>query len=152
FSPLRYANADNWMIELRPYQTDDAEALRQVYLSKKRAPLYVLPTGGGKTVVVAYIIAATVARGNRVLMVAHRRELITQASRKLRENGVKHAVCMPGHGACARDTVVVGSVQTVVRRLPQLGLFRLIVVDEGHHATSASYRTILAAQPQAQLL
>lgn len=140
------------MIELRDYQVELVERLRVSYRSGKRAPIMVCSTGSGKTVMFAHITAAAAAIGHRTLILAHRRELVKQASDKLTKFDVQHTICMSGYGACSRDTVVVGSVQTVARRLPQLGLFQLIVADESHHATAAQWRAVLAAQPQARLL
>lgn len=139
-------------IQLRPYQVEAVEALRAAYKAGSKAPILVMPTGAGKTLAFSYITQGAAARGNRTLILAHRRELITQASNKLSAFGVEHALCMPGHGASASRTVVVGSVQTVVRRLDRLGEFQLIILDEAHHARASSYATILAAQPRARLL
>lgn len=90
-------------------------------------------------------------RGRSVLVVAHRRELIRQASRKLADLDVPHGIIAPGHTK-TRDPMQVGSVQTVARRLDTLPPFDLIVVDEAHHAVAGSYSVLIAAQPRARLL
>lgn len=139
-------------LPLRPYQTAAEERLLATYRFGKRAPIYMLPTGGGKTVLFADIARRAAARGNRVLILVHRDTLMDQASDKLNDLGLMHAICAPGYHASARDNVMVGSVQTVVRRLSELGEFQLIIIDECHHSRARSWATILAAQPRARLL
>jgi DNA repair protein RadD len=75
-------------VKLRPYQERAIEALRAEYARGKRAPVLVLPTGAGKTVVASEIIRSAVSRGRRVLFLAHRAELITQSVAKLEAAGV----------------------------------------------------------------
>ncbi|MGD0107541.1 MAG: DEAD/DEAH box helicase [Rhodopila sp.] len=134
---------------LRPYQAAALDLLRDAYRQGARAPLFVLPTAGGKTIVFAAIAAAAVAKGRRVLVLAHRRELIRQASAKLTAAGVPHGVIAPGFPLTA-DPVQVASVQTLTRR--QVPMFHFAVIDEAHHAVSATYRRILAALEAAKLL
>lgn len=141
------------MIQLRSYQAEAVERLRDAYRRGARAPLLVLPTGGGKTVVFSHIAAAAVAKGRSVLVLVHRRELIRQASEKLTAAGVAHSIIAPGHATTA-DAVQVASVQTLARRLEQMRQAppRLIVVDEAHHAVAGQWRAILDAFPEAHIL
>ncbi len=141
------------MIQLRDYQSRAVEAVRDAYRNGARAPLLVAPTGAGKTVMFSYVASSTAARGNRVLILAHRRELIRQASRKLRETGVPHGIIAPGHTA-TRDAVQVASVQTLGRRLsdPRYEAPDLIVIDEAHHAVAGQWATVCQAYPNARLL
>jgi DNA repair protein RadD len=76
--------------ELRPYQHEAIDRIRAAIAAGHRRILLVVPTGGGKTVISAAMIAGTVKRGRRSLFLAHRRELITQASAKLYAAGVDH--------------------------------------------------------------
>jgi DNA repair protein RadD len=138
-------------VSLRPYQQATVDAARTAYSAGKRAPIVVLPTGGGKTIVFSAIAHAALARGKRILILAHRRELIRQASQKLTDAGVNHGIIAPGFTP-SRDAVQVGSVQTVARRLDELGEFDLIIIDEAHHSIAGQYRKIIEAQPQARLL
>lgn len=136
-------------MELRPYQAEAVEAVMGQFASGARRTLLVLPTGCGKTVVFASVAERFVERGGRVLVLAHRGELLEQAADKIA------AVCGLG---CAVEkaeqtsqgswfSVVVGSVQTLMRtkRLEAFSPdhFDLVVVDEAHHATSDSYQVIL---------
>ena len=111
--------------------------------------LLVLPTGCGKTIVFASITADRVSAGDRVLILAHRGELLEQAADKLRQAvGLGCAVEKAGESCLGSwFRVVVGSVQTLMRekRLEQFppDYFGTIVIDEAHHAVSDSYRRIL---------
>ena len=138
-------------VQLRSYQADALDLVRASYGRRRRSPLLVMATGAGKTVTFAAIVEGAVRRGKRVLIVAHRRELIRQASRKLTDAAVTHGIIAPGHTA-TRDPVQVASVQTVARRLDTLPSFDLIVIDEAHHAVAGSYSVLIAAQPGARLL
>jgi len=139
-------------IILRPYQVEDIERLRDAFRQGAKAPLYQLSTGGGKTVVFSHVIKSAIAKGTRVLVLAHRRELIKQASAKLTELGVPHGIVAADmdrdHGA----QVIVASIQTVARRLATLPQVGLIVIDEAHHAVATTWTQLLASQPNARLL
>lgn len=135
------------MIEDRPYQTACGVAIRDSWREGLRAPLVSIPTGGGKTVIFAKLPdeADVKARG-RMLAIAHRFELIEQAANKIRlaNPGLRVGVVMGDRDEVGAD-VVVGSVQTLRNpaRLARLRNVGTVVVDEAHHATAPSYRTIL---------
>lgn len=116
-------------ISLRDYQSRDVDRLRQAYRSGFRAPLYVLSTGGGKTIIFSYIARQAAARGNRVLILVHRQELLRQSSDSLEALGVDHGLVAPGR-SYSGDRVQVASVQTLVRRLGKVPAPDLIIVDE----------------------
>jgi DNA repair protein RadD len=137
--------------ELRDYQTQGVDALRAEYRSGRRAPLYQLPTGGGKTMVFAYITHSAVARGKRVWILVHRQELLAQASETLTRWGVPHG-CISPHYPTTDYTVQIASVQTLVRRMHRYPAPDLIVVDEAHHAVAGTWRRILNTYPQAVTL
>ncbi|MFA7333640.1 MAG: DEAD/DEAH box helicase [Kiritimatiellia bacterium] len=136
---------------LRPYQSRDVERLRGSYRSERRAPLYVLPTGGGKTAVFSYIAMGARERGRRAMILVHRQELLTQASSSLARLGVDHGIISPRYTQ-TRQAVQIASVQTLVGRLGNQTPPDLIIVDEAHHATAKSYREIIAAYPKAKVL
>jgi len=140
-------------VDLRDYQQTAVDHVRDAYRSGARAPLLVLPTGGGKTVVFSHVAANAAGRGNTVLILVHRRELIRQASAKLRDAGVPHGIIAPGHTP-TRDACQVASVQTLGRRLsdPRYPVPSLIIIDEAHHAVAGQWATICAAYPEARLL
>ena len=72
------------MMQLRPYQSEAVTAIRREWSEGKQRTLLVLPTGGGKTVVMSKVAEGAVREGGRVLIMAHRGELLTQAADKLR--------------------------------------------------------------------
>jgi DNA repair protein RadD len=139
-------------LELRPYQTVDIERLRDQFRQGAKAPLYQLSTGGGKTVVFSHVIQQAVAKGTRVLVLAHRRELIKQASDKLDTLGVPHGIVAAGLDRDHDAQVIVASIQTVARRLNTLPQFGLVVIDEAHHAVASTWAKLLESQPNARLL
>lgn len=139
---------------LRPYQIAAVAGARAAFAAGHRSALIVLPTGTGKTVVFADIARRVVERGGRVLVLAHRSELLDQAAGKLRAVGIEPGL-EQGGSVAAGQSVILGSVQTLRgRRLAKLALepLRLLVIDEAHHAAAASYRAILDAFPAALVL
>jgi len=134
---------------LRPYQQQAVERLRNELRAGHRCLLLVAPTGAGKTVIACEIVRSAVAKGKRVLFLAHRRELISQPSAKLTEIGIPHGIIMAGH-APKPALVQVASVQTIVRR--EVPASDLVIVDEAHHVRAQSYEAILAKCPGAVVL
>lgn len=128
------------------------DRLRAAYREGKRAPLFVLPTGGGKTFTFAYMSKGAAALGNRVLILVHRQELLKQASRSLSSLGLHHGLIAPGfHGE--RDQVAVASVQTLDRRLKKTAVdFDFVIIDEAHHVAAGTWARVLAHFSKAQLL
>ncbi|MFN5119683.1 MAG: DEAD/DEAH box helicase, partial [Cyanobacteriota bacterium] len=102
---------------LRPYQQESIASIRAEYRAGCRRVLFVLPTGGGKTVVFSHIAQQAAGRGNRVLILVHRVELLDQACRSLAAMGVAHAAIAAGRPMDLTQLVQVASVQTVARRL-----------------------------------
>lgn len=133
------------VLALRPYQHEALAAIRAAYAAGVRRPLVVLPTGAGKTVVFAHLIRDL---PGRALVLAHRDELIGQAADKL---GQVDPTAIIGRVQAEWDEwrapTVIASVQSLAQpgRLSryQRGHFSTIVVDEAHHATAKTYRTIL---------
>jgi len=138
-------------MRLRPYQSQGIDRLRAAYAQGARAVLCVAPTGAGKTVVASEIIRQAVAKGTRVLFLAHRTELIDQCAGKLQENAVEHGVIQGTRPQRPEAPVQVASVQTLARR-QQIPDVDLIVTDECHHQTAASYQRITGRYPDARLL
>jgi len=133
-------------LTLRPYQEQAITAVEEALRRGVRRPLIVLPTGTGKTVVFASLIAR---RGGSALVLAHRDELLRQAAEKLKVADPTLGLGVGFVQAGRDDTrapVIVGSVQTLARqsrlaRLPRW--FDTVVVDEAHHAGARSYRRII---------
>jgi DNA repair protein RadD len=139
-------------MQLRGYQERAIDALRSAMQQGARAPLLCLPTGGGKTVILATIAAQAAARGRHVLILVHRRELIHQTASKLQWAGLDHGIIAAGHPA-SNHPVQVASVQTLVRRLSRMAWQpSLVIIDEAHHAAAGSWRQILEHWPDAYRL
>lgn len=135
--------------ELRPYQQQARERIHAEWENGHTRTLLVLPTGTGKTIVFASVAADQVRAGDRVLILAHRGELLEQAADKLqRSTGLVSAV-EKADATCLNTwfRVVVGSVQTLQRtaRLERFShdYFGTIIIDEAHHAITDGYRRIL---------
>lgn len=145
-------------MELRPYQETARQKVQEEWEEGKKRTLLVLPTGTGKTIVFSKIIEDRVKKGERVLVIAHRGELLEQASDKLyKSTGLKTATekaKQTSLGSFYR--VVVGSVQTLQRekRLNQFPpeYFDTIVIDEAHHAISDGYQRVLQHFEDANVL
>ena len=135
--------------ELRPYQQQARDRIHAEWDAGHTRTMLVLPTGTGKTIVFASVAADQVRAGDRVLILAHRGELLEQAADKLqRSTGLVSAV-EKAESTCLDSwfRVVVGSVQTLQRtarleRFPQ-DYFGTIIIDEAHHAITDGYRRIL---------
>lgn len=145
-------------MELRPYQEEAKKAIFEQWENGTRRTLLVLPTGCGKTIVFAKVTEDCVRRGDRVLILAHRGELLDQAADKIhRSTGLGCAV-EKAEESCQGSwfRIVVGSVQTLMRekRLSQFpeDYFDTIIVDEAHHCISDSYQRVLQHFPEANVL
>lgn len=141
------------MIQPRDYQEAVIVDVRTEIRNGKRYILVVLSTGAGKTVIFSYIAKNAAEKGKRVLILAHRDQLIKQASRKLRDYGVRHGIIMAGYTPDPASKVQVASVQTLTRRLGKIRFKPdIIIIDEAHLSAAKSYRDILAAYPDAIVL
>lgn len=139
-------------LTLRPYQQRAVHDLRLAFRDGARAPLLVLPTGGGKTICMAEILRGIADRGRSAIVLVHRRELITQSSQKLALAGVEHGIIAAGTQPTDHP-IQVASVQTLVRRLEQVNATPdLIVIDEAHHATAGSWKRVMDHWPDAHRL
>ena len=145
-------------MELRPYQEEAKNAIFEQWKKGTRRTLLVLPTGCGKTIVFAKVTEDCVRHGNRVLVLAHRGELLDQAADKIRKTTGLGCAVEKAEESCQGSwfRIVVGSVQTLMRekRLNQFpeDYFNTIIVDEAHHCISDSYQRVLKHFPDANVL
>lgn len=137
-------------MNLRPYQQEAVDAVLAEWDEQGRdKTLLVLPTGTGKTVVFSKVTEERVRQGDRVLILAHRGELLDQAADKLyKVTGLRCAVEKAEQTSLGSwYRVTVGSVQTLMREKRLAGFshdyFGTIIIDEAHHCISDSYQTIL---------
>lgn len=136
-------------IDPRPYQQKAAAAIHREWDAGNKKTLVVMPTGTGKTIVFASIVNDQVAKGEHVLILAHREELLQQASDKLKMvTGLETALEKAQSSALDSDKmVVVASVQTLSKqnrlmKYPR-DYFGTIIIDEAHHTAAKTYKGIL---------
>ena len=145
-------------MELRPYQAEARQAVHAEWDAGRSRTLLVLPTGTGKTVVFAAVAEDCVRAGQRVLVLAHRGELLAKAADKIyTATGLRCALEQAGHSSLGSPLrITVGSVQTLgqPKRLERFdpGHFGCIIIDEAHHAVTGSYRRVLDRFAAARVL
>ena len=127
------------------------DGFRSAYLAGHRRVLGQLPTGGGKGRLLGHMTRAVAAKNKRIVVMAHRAELVEQICSNLDDEDVPHGRIMPGW-PMARYPVLVGMVQTIVRRLEHLPVPDLLLVDEAHHAAAGQYVKIAEAWSSARIL
>lgn len=143
---------------LRPYQLNAVKAVHKEWDSGNKNTLVVMPTGTGKTIVFSQIVKDQVAKGEKVLILAHREELLKQAADKLKaSSGMESALEKAANTSIGSGLdVVVGSVQTLRQksRLEKFSkdYFGTIIIDEAHHSAADSYKNILEYFNQAKVL
>lgn len=136
-------------MELRPYQQAAKAAIFTEWEKGNKKTLLVLPTGTGKTIVFAKVAEECVKNGERVLIMAHRAELLEQAADKIKKATGLICSVEKAEQSCLGSwyRVVVGSVQSLTRekRLQQFNddYFDTIIIDEAHHVLSDSYQNVL---------
>lgn len=145
-------------MELRPYQKESKAAVFEQWRSGIRRTLLVLPTGCGKTIVFAKITEDCVQNGDRVLILAHRGELLEQAADKIAKATGLGCATEKAEQSCLGSwfRITVGSVQSLMResrlkRFPE-DYFNTIIIDEAHHCISDSYQRVLNHFPDAKVL
>ncbi len=145
-------------MELRPYQEAAKTAIQAEWAKGNGKTLLVLPTGTGKTIVFTKLAEDCVRDGERVLILAHRGELLDQAANKLSQATGLGCAVEKAEDTCLGSwyRVVVGSVQSLMRetrlsRFP-VDFFDTIIVDEAHHCISDSYQRVLGHFDQAKVL
>lgn len=117
-------------MNLYPYQQELVKKIREAYLQGYKAPCVVSPCGSGKSIVIAEIAKMTAEKGNRVLFLVHRKELVDQIKGTFKKAGIDPYLSQ------------VGMVQTISRRLGKIKTPGLIITDENHHALANTYRKI----------
>ena len=145
-------------MELRPYQKEAKTAVLSQWEQGNSKTLLVLPTGCGKTIVFAKIAEDRVRNGERVLILAHRGELLEQAADKILNACGLGCAVEKAEESCIGSwyRITVGSVQSLMRekRLAQFSkdYFNTIIIDEAHHSISDSYQKILGYFDEAKVL
>lgn len=136
--------------KLRPYQLDGINRIFTAWREGKRSALFQMPTGTGKTVILSEIVRRGHEQQRKILIVAHRKELIEQIVSKLKHYGVEAGIIMAGIKPYFSKIVQVASIQTLSRRdHPEANL---IIIDECHHAKASSYKRLWSIYPDAKFL
>lgn len=138
--------------QLRPYQKEAVEAVTKYWLyhtGDRLTPVVVLPTGTGKSTVIARLADLAASMGLRVVMLAHRAELLDQmiASVEAVAPGKHSTGFVQGQRGGANARIVAASFQTLAAnpdRLASLGRRDVVLVDEMHHSAAPSYAQVLA--------
>ena len=137
------------VMNLRPYQNEAVSAIEEEWQEGRKKTLLVLPTGCGKTIVFCKIAENRVKMGDRVLILAHRDELLSQAADKLQKSTGLMTAKEKAEESCLGSwfRVVVGSVQSMMRenrlnKFPE-DYFSTIIIDEAHHCLTDSYQRVL---------
>ena len=139
--------------ELRDYQVDLVQRARWCYRQGIRKVLLTAPPGAGKTTIFSFVISGAAAKGYQCCVIAHRTELIDQASKRLDEYGIPHGVIMAKHPRTdPYQNVQVASIDTLRRRLNWWGKFKFIVIDEAHRSLAPTYFDFVKAHPLAWVL
>lgn len=146
------------MTELWPFQIDVADRVGALRSAGTTLILIVAPTGSGKTVIASELVRRELEREGRVLFVAHRRELISQAQAKLyRLAKIDSGIILAGYPPRPSEPVQIGSVQTFHARVIRGNAIEkppatLVLVDEAHHVRAKTYRDIIAAYSDATII
>ena len=146
---------------LRDYQIEICESVREAF-KKHRSVMMQMPTGTGKTVVLASLVQQFLDKSLeltdqhcQVLIVAHRIELTEQMGEHLRRYGIEYGVIAGGRKTKEAEPVIVASIQTLSSQLSSLSSLlspSLIIIDEAHHAVAKTYRQLWDVWPEARFL
>ena len=139
-------------IQLRDYQQEAIDRVRQQFQKGKKKICFQLSTGGGKTIIAAFMIQNAIKKGLKVLFLVHLKELIQQTSDKIALLDVDHGIICQGYAPYQAECQLA-MVQTFARRLETNKFVPdLIIVDEFHHCTSNTYKKVVEAFPNAKLV
>lgn len=150
-------------IELRDYQ-DRSVLLITTAMRTYRSVLYTLPTACGKTVIAARIVANALREGQRVLFVAHRREIILQTAKKFVDDGIREediGVLLGEEPSLRRPDapIQIASIQFIGRGLlkgeidpKRLPPATMVVFDEAHRSAAPNYLAVAGQYPDATIL
>jgi DNA repair protein RadD len=139
------------MIQLRGYQTELVTLARSEVSHGRLKVLVVLPTGGGKTFVMADIAKRAVEKGVKILCLMHRRQLVDQMRDRFQEYGLNTGIIMAGVDPDLGQPIQIGTIQTYRRRIRldstgQRGCFvdaSIVMIDEAHRSLSKTYQRVL---------
>jgi DNA repair protein RadD len=143
-------------IVLHAFQQDAIDKIRTKIAEGHRRIILVAPTGSGKTIIASEVVARAVKKYSRVLLLAHRREIVAQTSGKLHRFDARHGIIMAGVSSRPMEPVQVASIQTLCARAVRREAMELppadvVIIDEVHHCRAKSYQDIIELYPKAVL-
>ena len=127
-------------LQLRTYQSEIISKVYQSMMTGHKRPLVVAPCGSGKTVLFAWMARQTQLKKRNVWFLVHRRELMDQTHAAFKLFNIP------------TDNIHIGMVVTVANHPDKWPVPDLIIFDEGHHASAATWRKIISAYPKAWLI
>lgn len=137
---------------LRDYQSDLLAEVWDLLQQGYRRILVQLPTGGGKTEMAKAMLASATANDANSQFVAHRKELLTQTSKTLTRAAMPHGFISADHPREPVHPVMLAGVATLVNRFDSVAEPQLIILDEAHHATAATWKRIFEQYPDAVVI
>lgn len=141
------------MFTLREDQQKFVDLISESIAAGHRRILAQAPTGFGKGVVIANRAAAAAAKGRRVMVIAHREEIVSDLSDRIHRFGVPHGMVATGRRMDLRHNVLVASIDTLIRRFDQIPPQDVILQDEAHHVVAGNkWGKVIDVWPQAFLL
>lgn len=139
-------------VELREYQTESVVGLRHGFVAKHFRQILALPTGGGKSRVMEYMIEGVIAKGKRIMFVCERRVLVKQFSAHLERAGIDHGILMANHWRNRPHCQVqIASAQTI-ERMESLPKVDLVFIDEVHACLRKSIVNMMVRQPTLRVI
>lgn len=140
------------MLELRPYQNQSIEGLRDGFRGGHVRQVLAAATGAGKSVIALSILDSARKKGSKVLFMCDRRVLVDQFSRHLDRSGIDHGVYMSGHWRYRPyENVQVASIQTI-EKMGEWPECDLIIVDEIHASLRRSLKEYMRNKPDTKVL
>jgi DNA repair protein RadD len=140
------------MLELRQYQSDSVESLRQGFRDSHIRQVLAAPTGAGKSRIMEYMIRAAIEKGSRVMFMCERRILVEQFSAHLDRAGIDHGILMAGHWRYRPGKLVqIASAQTL-ERMETLPAIDILFIDELHACLRASVIRMMETRPTLRIV
>lgn len=127
----------------RYYWQDDLIKSMRDFLYEHTSVLLCLATGGGKSVIAAFMALAAASKGKRVVFICHRIEILHQIAATFQKVGLSYGIIAANFTPNPNERVQIASIDTLKRRCESLGQFDLVVVDEVHHVAAAGWSTVV---------
>lgn len=138
--------------ELRPYQVESIEGLREGFRNKQNRQVLCLSTGSGKSVILMKMVRSAEQKGSRVLFLCERRILVEQFSTHLDSEGIDHGILMAGHWRHRpHSKIQVASIQTI-ERMQAFPIFDICFIDEVHVMMRKSIVEMIKARPELRIV